>query len=86
MYILAYRKDKNAPLNYPMLFATVALFAMSSAHVVTDFVRGLRAFFIPGAGSALAYYAEIWDGLSIFKQALYATNKWVCFCIPRFFC
>ncbi|KAJ3544747.1 hypothetical protein NM688_g5704 [Phlebia brevispora] len=73
MYILVYRKDKNAPLNWPMILATMALFSMSTVHVVVDFVRGLRAFF--SAPSALAYYAEIWDGLSIFKQALYATNN-----------
>ena len=77
IYILVYRKGKNAPLNKPMVVATVALFAMSSVHVVVDFVRGLQAFFdtTPATGGALGYYAMIWDGLSIFKQALYATNK-----------
>lgn len=75
MYILLYRKDKNAPLNRPMITATVLLFTMSTVHVVIDFTRGLQAFFSPDAGSALAYYAEIWNGLSILKQALYATNK-----------
>jgi hypothetical protein len=75
IYVLIYRKGKNVPLNRPMIIATVALFTMSSVHVVVDFVRGLQAFFNPQAGSAIAYYAQIWDGLSIFKQALYATNK-----------
>ena len=73
IYVLVYKKGKNAPLNRPMILATVIMFAMSSVHMIVDFVRGVQAFF--NSADALGYYAEIWDGLSIFKQALYATNK-----------
>ncbi|KAI0827051.1 hypothetical protein BC628DRAFT_1502452 [Trametes gibbosa] len=74
IYILAYKKGKGSPVNRPMVMATTAMFLMSTVHVIVDLVRGLKAFF-NAEQDALAYYAQIWDGLSIFKQALYATNN-----------
>ncbi|TBU38076.1 hypothetical protein BD309DRAFT_972652 [Dichomitus squalens] len=74
IYILFYKKGKNVPLNKPMIATTIALFTMSTIHIILDCVRGLQAFFNPSM-SPLEYYAQIWDPLSIFKQALYATNN-----------
>ena len=74
-YILVYKKGKKAPLNRPMILATTVIFIMSTTHVIVDFVRGMKAFFDPSS-TPIEYYAQIWDGVSIFKQALYATNKY----------
>ena len=74
IYILVYKKAKNAQLNWPMIIATSVIFIMSTTHIVVDFVRGMKAFFNPTL-TANEYYAQIGDAVSIFKQALYATNK-----------
>jgi len=53
------------------------MFTMSTMHVCVGLVRGLTAFIDrqDAPGGAIGYYAEIWLWISIFKQALYATNN-----------
>ena len=57
-----------------MVFTATAMFLLSTAHIVIGLVRALKAF-VDSSDGALEYYSEIWNWLSIFKQALYATNK-----------
>lgn len=77
MYILMYRRRRGAgTLNRPMVFTATIMFSLSTMHVVVDLARALKGFIdTDSAEEALAYYAAIWDWLSIFKQAIYATNK-----------
>ncbi|PSR76340.1 hypothetical protein PHLCEN_2v8514 [Hermanssonia centrifuga] len=54
------------------------MFSLATAHVMIGLRRALAAFLESSdlPGGALGYYAEISNWLSIFKQALYATNNY----------
>ncbi|KAK7033854.1 hypothetical protein R3P38DRAFT_738877 [Favolaschia claudopus] len=80
VHILLYSRrghGSSGSLNWPLLCSAVAMFSMSTVHVCVGLFRGLTAFIdqknIPDG--AIAYYAEIWIWISIFKQALFATNN-----------
>ncbi|KAJ6590068.1 hypothetical protein DFH09DRAFT_1359084 [Mycena vulgaris] len=78
VHILLYsRRGPGKSINMPLLCTAVAMFTMSTMHVCIGLIRGLTAFIdrkgIPDG--ALIYYEEIWLWISIFKQALYATNN-----------
>ena len=80
VHILLYsRRSPGTNFNLPLLCTAVAMFTMSTMHVSVGLVRGLTAFIDrqDAPGGAIGYYAEIWLWISIFKQALYATNKCV---------
>ncbi|KAJ7255717.1 hypothetical protein C8J57DRAFT_1518008 [Mycena rebaudengoi] len=81
VHVLLYSRrgpgGQGSSFNWPLLTTAVAMFTMSSMHIVIGLVRGLTAFIdrndIPDG--AILYYAEIWTWINIFKQALYATNN-----------
>ncbi|KAF7371121.1 hypothetical protein MSAN_00747300 [Mycena sanguinolenta] len=77
VHILLYSRRAPGTTFNPLLWTAVAMFTMSTMHVCVGLVRGLTAFIgqenVPDG--ALAYFAEIWLWISIFKQALYATNN-----------
>ncbi len=70
-------KPTAAKINKPLLITAVTMFSLATAHVMIGLRRALAAFLESSdlPGGALGYYAEISNWLSIFKQALYATNK-----------
>ncbi|KAH9841019.1 uncharacterized protein C8Q71DRAFT_701398, partial [Rhodofomes roseus] len=72
--ILVRRRKRRAALNKPMLGTAIAMYLLSTAHMIVDLVRVIQAF-IDAPEGALDYYGEIWTWLSIFKQALYGTNN-----------
>lgn len=74
MYILLYSRRRQTSMNKAMVFTATAMFLLSTAHIVIGLVRALKAF-VDSSDGALEYYSEIWNWLSIFKQALYATNN-----------
>lgn len=76
MYILLYRQRKNIPANKPMIITATTIYILSTTHVIVGLVRGIQAF-INSPEGALGYYEQIWNWLSIFKQAIYATEKYV---------
>lgn len=72
--ILVRRKKKHDRINKPLLGTASLMYLLSTIHMIVDLVRVIQAF-IDFPQGALQYYAQIWTWLSIFKQALYGTNK-----------
>ena len=80
IYILLYgHKRPSGAINKFLLLTTITMFTISSVHMAMGFFRGLAAFIDSQhiEDGALTYYESIWEWQKIFKQALYATNKYV---------
>jgi hypothetical protein len=56
-----------------MVITASGMFILSTCHVIIGLVRAIHAF--TETEHAVLYYEEIWNGLSILKQALYATEN-----------
>lgn len=83
IYVLFYSKKRSATVNKPLLATAIVMYTLSTAHVITDFARGIVAFInyqtyvdtkehIDGP---LGYYVQIWVWSSILRQAIYVTNN-----------
>ncbi|KAK7471139.1 hypothetical protein VKT23_002551 [Stygiomarasmius scandens] len=55
----------------------IVMYAFSTAHVITDFARGIVAFidYKKSPNGALDYIAQLWVWSNVFREALYATNN-----------
>ncbi|PFH46945.1 hypothetical protein AMATHDRAFT_95755, partial [Amanita thiersii Skay4041] len=77
VYVLVYAKRLQGGVNKPLLITAIVMFVFSTIHVCVGLARGIFAFIQSKDEplGALGYYAKIWLPISIFKQALYATNN-----------
>ncbi|KIL58664.1 hypothetical protein M378DRAFT_86165 [Amanita muscaria Koide BX008] len=77
VYILLFVRRNAQGLNKPMLITAIAMFVVSSAHMVVGIIQVIVAFIGDSydVDGAIKYFAQRWLPLSIARQALYAANN-----------
>ncbi|KIK66851.1 hypothetical protein GYMLUDRAFT_37930 [Collybiopsis luxurians FD-317 M1] len=77
LYLSSKRKGDRIRMNKKLCVVSLAtLFALSTAHVLMNFVRGFVAFvsYQGAPHGAYAYLRELWAPTNVIKQAIYVTT------------